>query len=60
MRNSPTLQLPFPFCFNDTAGQVTLENTFVYDEKSNSWEWIMNNVKDGEKIPFGHVRLAKK
>jgi hypothetical protein len=49
-----------PFVFKDSAGHVTFENTFVYDEKSNSWEWLMTNVQDDKKKPFGHVRLVKK
>ncbi|PWU14337.1 MAG: hypothetical protein C5B50_17305 [Verrucomicrobia bacterium] len=49
-----------PFVFKDSAGHVTFENTFVYDQKSNSWEWIMANVTDDKKKPFGHVRLVKK
>ena len=48
-----------PFLFKDSAGHITFENTFVYDEKSDSWEWIMANVKDGEKKPFGRVRLVR-
>ncbi len=56
-KDSPT---SIPFVFKDAAGHVTFENTFVYDPKSNSWEWNMNNVKDDKRIPFGHVRLVKK
>jgi hypothetical protein len=49
-----------PFLFKDSGGHITFENTFVYDEKANSWEWTLTNVKDDKRIPFGHVRLVKK
>jgi hypothetical protein len=48
-----------PFVFKDSGGHVAFENTFLYDEKSNSWEWIMTNVQDDKRKPFGHVRLVK-
>ncbi len=56
-KDAPTV---IPFLFKDSAGRVNFENTFVFHEKSNSWEWIMNNVKEDKRIPFGHVRLVKR
>ena len=58
LTNDPATAIPF--VFKDNSGQINFENTFVYDEYSNSWQWIMNSVKEGKKIPFGRVRLTKK
>jgi len=49
-----------PFIFKDAAGNVTFENTFSYDAKSDSWEWMMSNVDRGKKAFFGKVKLVRK
>ena len=49
-----------PFLFKDASGNVTFENTFSYDAKSDSWEWMMNNVDQGKKTFFGKVKLVRK
>lgn len=49
-----------PFLFKDASGNVTFENTFSYDAKSDSWAWMMNNVDRGRIIPFGRVKLVRK
>ena len=49
-----------PFVFRDASGQVSFENTFVYDPASNSWQWIMDNVEAGKRKPFGRVTLVKR
>ena len=48
-----------PFAFRDANGQVTFENTFVYDPTSDSWKWVMDNVDAGKRKPFGRVTLVK-
>jgi len=48
-----------PFVFRDANGQVSFENTFVYDPASDSWQWIMDNVEAGMIKPFGRVTLVK-
>jgi len=48
-----------PFVFRDANGQVSFENTFVYDPVSDSWKWIMDNVEAGKRKPFGRVTLVK-
>jgi hypothetical protein len=48
-----------PFVFRDVNGQVSFENTFVYDPAADSWEWIMDNVAAGKRKPFGRVTLVK-
>jgi hypothetical protein len=48
-----------PFVFRDANGQVSFENTFVYDPTSDSWKWIMDNVAAGKRKPFGRVTLVK-
>ena len=48
-----------PFVFRDATGQVSFENTFVFDTTSDSWKWIMDNVEAGKRKPFGRVTLVK-
>jgi len=48
-----------PFVFRDANGQVSFENTFVYDPTSDSWNWVMDNVAAGKRKPFGRVTLVK-
>ena len=48
-----------PFVFRDPTGQVSFENTFVYDPTSDSWKWIMDNVESEKRKPFGRVTLVK-
>jgi hypothetical protein len=49
-----------PFVFTDEQGEVMFRNDFVYDPKTNSWEWRMENVKKGVSKPFGRVTLTRK
>lgn len=48
-----------PFVFRDPKGQISFENTFVYDPTSDSWKWIMDNVEAEKRKPFGRVTLVK-
>jgi hypothetical protein len=48
-----------PFVFRDASGQVSFENTFMYDPTSDSWNWVMDNVEAGKRKPFGRVTLVK-
>lgn len=48
-----------PFVFRDQKGQVSFENTFVYDPASDSWKWVMDNVDAGKRKPFGRVTLVR-
>jgi hypothetical protein len=49
-----------PFVFTDEKGEVTFRNAFVYDPKTNSWEWRMDNVEKSVSKPFGRVTLTRK
>jgi hypothetical protein len=48
-----------PFVFLDGSGKISFKNTFAYDERTDSWAWIMDNVADGKSIPFGRVKLMR-
>ena len=48
-----------PFIFRDPNGQISFENTFVYDPATDSWKWIMDNVGAEKRTPFGRVTLAR-
>jgi hypothetical protein len=49
--------IPFVFC--DSAGRTSFENTFSYDRGADAWSWVMNNVEDGKRLPFGRVTLVR-
>jgi hypothetical protein len=49
-----------PFIFKDAGGSVSFTNTFAYDAKTDSWNWIMDNVVKGEPKPFGRVTLKRR
>jgi len=45
------------FIFN---GDDIFHTTFIYDAKTNGWEWRMDSEKDGKMSPFLRARLTKK
>jgi hypothetical protein len=49
-----------PFLFREKDGSVSFHNTFSYDKGSDSWAWQMDNVQNGNPVPFGRVRLTRK
>ena len=48
-----------PLIFCDSAGRISFENTFSYDRVADTWRWIMNNVENGKRKPFGRVTLVR-
>jgi hypothetical protein len=49
-----------PFEFRDRAGALTFINRFVYHAADDSWEWQMDNIRDGQPVSFGRVRLRRR
>lgn len=47
------------FLWKDGKGVVTFSNDFRYDQKTDSWQWTMNNVVNGTNKPFGTVKLTR-
>lgn len=47
------------FLWKDEKGAVDFSNDFLYDPKSDSWRWTMDNVVNGTKKPFGTVMLTR-
>ena len=56
---APPSQSELAFVFKDEKGNVWFTNTWVYDAKSDTWEWTLDNVKDGKHTTFGHVTLKR-
>lgn len=48
-----------PFEFRDRAGTLSFVNRFVYRRADDSWEWQMDNIRDGQPVPFGRVTLRR-
>lgn len=48
-----------PFLWKDQEGAVHFSNEFKYDPKTDSWQWVMNNVVNGTYKPFGTVKLTR-
>jgi hypothetical protein len=47
------------FVWKDEKSAVGFTNDFLYDPKTDSWQWIMDNVVNGTKKPFGRVKLTR-
>ena len=48
-----------PFVFRGVDGAPAFNNTFVYDRRADTWEWRMDNVRDGRPVPFARVTLSR-
>jgi len=48
-----------PFLFKGADGSP-FHNTFAYDRRADSWQWVMNNEQDGKLVPFARVTLTRK
>jgi hypothetical protein len=48
------------FIFKNDKGAVVFSNDFLYDEKSDTWEWRLDNIVDGAAKPFGRVKLTRR
>jgi hypothetical protein len=48
-----------PFEFRDRQGALSFVNRFVYHRADDSWEWRMDNIRDGQPVPFARVRLRR-
>ena len=46
------------FVFKNEKSEVTFKNDFVYDPKSKTWEWRMDNIANGIAKPFARVKLT--
>ena len=47
------------FIWKDEKGAIGFTNDFVYDPKTDSWQWIMDNIVNGTQKPFGRVKLTR-
>lgn len=43
----------------EDKGVLSFTNDFVYDPKTDSWQWTMDNVVSGIHKPFGRVKLTR-
>ena len=48
-----------PFAFKDEKGIVSLTNDFLYEPKSDTWEWRIDNIDKGAATPFARVKLSR-
>ncbi len=47
-----------PFIFKYPSGDG-FRTTFIYDEKTQTWQWIMDNESGGKLEPFFRAKLTK-
>jgi hypothetical protein len=47
------------FLWKDERGAVGFSNDLLYDPKTDSWLWTMDNVVNGANKPFGTVKLIR-
>jgi hypothetical protein len=45
-----------PFVFKDERREVSFTNDFVYDAKTNTRGWHLDNIANGAAKPFGRVK----
>ncbi len=50
-------EIRFLFTFADTS---SFHTTFVYDDKNDSWKWLMDDDHAGKLQPFARVTLKRK
>lgn len=48
-----------PFVFLGPDGAPAFNNTFAYDRRADTWEWRMDNVRNGALEPFARVTLSR-
>lgn len=47
------------FLFSDKNGDPSLQNTFAYDRRTNTWRWKIDNLDKGRLRPFADVKLTR-
>jgi hypothetical protein len=47
------------FQFSDKNGEPSLQNTFTYDPRTNTWRWQIDNIDRGHRQSFGDVKLTR-
>jgi hypothetical protein len=48
-----------PFEFRDAQGALIFTNTFAYNRAEDTWEWRLDNIRDGAADPFARVTLRR-
>jgi len=49
--------IPFLFHYSPTTG---FHNTFIYDRRTDSWQWHLDNDSAGVRRPFARVTLTRR
>jgi hypothetical protein len=49
-----------PFEFRDAQGSLVFTNTFAYHRADDTWEWRMDNIRNGAATPFARVTLRRR
>ena len=49
--------IPFLFHYSPTTG---FHNTFLYDRRTDSWQWHLDNDSAGVRRPFARVKLTRR
>jgi hypothetical protein len=48
------------FIFKNQKGEIDFSNDFVYEPKTDTWSDALDNIVNGEKKPFGRVKLTRR
>jgi hypothetical protein len=48
-----------PFVFHDEHGAENFHTTFAYDRAADRWNWVMDNVRDGQPRPFARLTMTR-
>lgn len=53
------LENKIPFIFHDPKGVLNFENDFIYDPKTDTWQWVLDGVTNGVHKPFARYQLKR-
>ena len=56
-RGKPTPD-KIPLIFN-LPGNEKIHTTLVYEKSSDTWQWLIDNEKDGKQEPFARLRMTR-
>lgn len=57
---APPSENELAFLFKDAKGETDFSNDFAYDPKTDTWTDTLDNIVNGEKKPFGRVKLTRR
>jgi len=48
------------FIFRDSSNADNFHTKFIYNKSNDKWQWLMDNIDNGQPRPFADVKLTRK